>query len=50
MIQCNNITISEYHNMLITRTNTHPFGILKSPFDIVSNGLFNCSYSPKPSV
>ena len=34
----------------MTRTNVHPFGILKTPVDIVFDALFNCSYNAGRSV
>ena len=36
--------------MVITRTNVHPFGILKTPLDRVVNDLFNYNCDPERSV
>ena len=35
MLPCHCITISKYHNMLITPTKMHPFRTLRTPLDIL---------------
>ena len=41
VLQYSNVTISEYHNMLITRTEIHSFLVLITLFDTVFKALFN---------